>query len=105
LRFQTTTTTEETTMKTTDFEITTPRLAKGADPVELTYSLMVGLYGEIGNACCFSVRRGGLKAYVAEHVEQLARWLDSEECVINREVRSLAAAAVTAGQAFVAASR
>ncbi len=86
-------------------EIETPRLAPGADPVELTFSLMGGLYGEIRHACCVSVRRGGLTAYVAEHVEQLARWLDSHECTIPRDVRGLAAAAVTAGQAFVAASR
>jgi hypothetical protein len=91
------------TTTTTAFEITTPRLAPGADPVELTYNLIGGLYGEMRHATMISVRRGGLTAYVEEHTTELALWLDSSECVIPAPLRALGSAAVVSGQAFAAA--
>ena len=84
---------------------TTPRLAPGASPIELTYALIGEVYGAMRQATTRIVRDGTISAYVSEHAMQLALWLDSEECAIPASLRALGSAAVTAAQAFVSASK
>ena len=87
----------------TAFEITTPRLANGASPVELTYALIGDAYGAMRQATTRTVRSGMTSAYVSEHATQLALWLDSEECAIPANLRALGSATVVAAQAFAVA--
>ena len=84
---------------------TTPRLAPNASPVDLTFALIGETYKAMAQATSRIVRDGTISAYVPEHAEQLALWLDSEECVIPANLRALGSAAVTAAQAFVSASK
>lgn len=91
-------------MTTHSITITTPRLAAGASPVELTYALIGDTYRAMAQATTRTVRSGMASAYVPEHATQLALWLDSEECVIPASLRALGSAAVTAAQSFAAAS-
>ncbi len=82
----------------------TPRLAPLGSPTELTYALIGETYGAMRQATTRIVRDGTIDAYVDEHAEQLANWLDSDECVIPANLRALGSAAVTAAQAFVSAT-